>query len=129
MSAQNDRVGRRILPSLALAMMLAATLMGTAAAQLVPGAESPATHPPTRLIPPAQPPSMQAPAPQQPPTQIAGPAASASANGLPAGWGLCQCISDTKRLDFTCPGSAAACQASCGGNYSFVPTAQCKPAE
>ena len=91
MSAQNDRVGRRILPSLALAMMLAATLMGTAAAQLVPGAESPATHPPTRLIPPAQPPSMQAPAPQQPPTQAAGPAASASANGLPVGWGLCQC--------------------------------------
>jgi hypothetical protein len=127
MAAQHDRVGRRILPSLALALMLAAALAGTAAAQLVPGAQSPATHPPTKLIPPAQPPSMQAPAP--PPTQIAGPSPDAAATGLPAGWGLCQCISDTKRLDFTCPGSAAACQASCGGHYSFVPTAQCKPAQ
>jgi len=39
--------------------------------------------------------------------------------------GLCQCIADFNSLDFTCPGSVAACQSSCGTNYSYVPDAQC----
>jgi hypothetical protein len=42
--------------------------------------------------------------------------------------GLCQCISDFNSLDFTCPGSAAACQSSCGTKYSYVPSAQCRAA-
>jgi hypothetical protein len=129
MSAQNYQIGRHRLLPLAIALVLIATLGRTASAQLVPGAEAPATHPPTIVIPPTQPPSMQAPAPQPPAAQVAGPALDTPAVAVPAGWGLCQCISDTKALDFSCPGSAAGCQASCGGRYSYVPTAQCKPAQ
>jgi hypothetical protein len=45
---------------------------------------------------------------------------------MPGPLGLCQCLSDVKNLDFTCPGSAEACESSCGRNYSYVPTAQCR---
>jgi hypothetical protein len=51
-------------------------------------------------------------------------AVSTAAMG-PASLGLCQCIADFNSLDFTCPGSVAACQSSCGANYSYVPDAQC----
>jgi hypothetical protein len=129
MFARNYHVRRRCLLPLALTLLLIAILARTAPAQLVPGAEAPATHPPTIVIPPTQPPSMQAPAPQPPAAQVAGPALDTPAAVVPAGWGLCQCISDTKALDFSCPGSAAGCQASCGGHYSYMPTAQCKPAQ
>jgi len=46
----------------------------------------------------------------------------------PAKLGLCQCISGKQDLDFSCPGSALACQSSCGQKFSYVPTAQCSPA-
>jgi len=29
-------------------------------------------------------------------------------------------------MEFSCPGSAAACESTCGKLYSFVPTAQCR---
>jgi hypothetical protein len=50
---------------------------------------------------------------------------STAATAPPAPLGLCQCIADFNSLDFTCPGSVAACQSSCGTNYSYVPDAQC----
>jgi hypothetical protein len=50
------------------------------------------------------------------------------ATPAPSPIGLCQCISDFNGLDFSCPGSAAACQSSCGTKYSYVPSARCGPA-
>jgi hypothetical protein len=52
-------------------------------------------------------------------------AVSTAATAPSAPLGLCQCIADFNSLDFTCPGSVAACQSSCGTSYSYVPDAQC----
>ncbi len=64
---------------------------------------------------PVIPPAASAPAPA-----AAAPAASS------AKLGLCQCISDRQALDFTCPGSAQACQSSCGQHFAFSPQVECR---
>ena len=65
------------------------------------------------------------PAASPPPmTQIVAQGAG-SAPAMSTGWGLCQCISDFKNLEFHCPGSADACQSTCGAQFSFKPDARC----
>jgi len=96
--------------------------------QLAPGAQAPTTQTPPPLagapplVPPANPTALGAP----PPAPNA--ASAAPSMPLPADWGLCQCISDKTSLDFTCPGSADACQSSCGPHFSFKPDARCRQA-
>jgi hypothetical protein len=95
--------------------------------QLAPGAQSPAAQAPAPLakapplVPAATPPASAAPAPPATP-----PAAAAPMSPVPIDWGLCQCIADKTNLDFTCPGSADACQAACGKQFSFKPDARCR---
>jgi hypothetical protein len=115
---------------LCAAVILAASVH-SASAQAPLGTANPATTTPPAIPPRSTlvaPPSPTAtPVQSTPAPQVAtqGPD-DAPAVSVPAGWGLCQCISDTKILDFSCPGSAAGCQSQCGGNYSFVPDAQCR---
>jgi hypothetical protein len=68
------------------------------------------------------------PAPMTPAPGMLQTGAAVPATSAPGPIGLCQCISDFNNLDFTCPGSAAACQSSCGTKYSYVPSAQCRAA-
>jgi hypothetical protein len=69
-----------------------------------------------QMPPGAQPPAAQGAV--QPPL--------ATLAGTPGGaLGLCQCIADFNRLVFSCPGSAEACESSCGRKYSFVPYQRC----
>ncbi|HXP05538.1 MAG TPA: hypothetical protein VN808_15575 [Stellaceae bacterium] len=95
--------------------------------QLAPGAQSPAAQAPAPLakapplVPAATPPASAAPAPPAMP-----PAAAAPMSPVPIDWGLCQCIADKQNLDFTCPGSADACQSACGKQFSFKPDARCR---
>jgi hypothetical protein len=68
-----------------------------------------------------------------PVTQPAAPISVAQAPALapaatPQRTGLCQCISDFKNLDFTCPGSAEACASQCGRLYAYRPDALCTSA-
>jgi hypothetical protein len=102
---------RVYLVPLAVALLIAATQ--AAVAQTTPLSPSPATQ-----IPP--PPQSAAPQPAS--------VQPGAAPMLAAGYGLCQCISDRKRLDFLCPGSADACRSACGTHYSFKPDAQCHAA-
>ena len=62
-----------------------------------------------------------------PATPASVPAVGSTADAS-AGWGLCQCIADRDNIDFHCPGSAGACQSTCGSKYSFKPDAQCHTA-
>jgi hypothetical protein len=59
------------------------------------------------------------------PAAAAAPATAALAASS-AKLGLCQCISDRQALDFTCPGSAQACQSSCGQHFAFSPQVECR---
>ena len=83
----------------------------------------PASAPASQLPPAAIPPATQAPSAGPPPN--AGPQTADVAPALPAGAGLCQCVAQTDKLDFSCPGSAQACQSACGRQYSFKPDAAC----
>jgi hypothetical protein len=56
------------------------------------------------------------------PVAAAAPRAAAATGTL----GLCQCISDRKKLDFSCPGSAQACQSDCGQRFAFSPQVECR---
>ena len=91
---------------LALAVLLSPALSSPAVAQTAAGPT------PTTLASPL-------------PSTGPGPAASIPVGGP---LGLCQCISDVKNLDFTCRGSAQACQSACGQNFSFKPDAVCHSA-
>ena len=102
----NHRLVRSVALLLAFVLLLPVFVLG-ASAQLVPGAQPPANQAP---LPP----------PGTPPAPAATPAPT-----LPAGYGLCQCISDKQRLEFICPGSAQACQSACGDRFSFKPDAMC----
>jgi hypothetical protein len=62
-----------------------------------------------------------------PATPASAPTVGNTADASP-GWGLCQCIADQNNIDFRCPGSAGACQSTCGSKYSFKPDAQCHAA-
>jgi hypothetical protein len=116
---------------LALALFLPAFFRDASAQQqLAPGAQSPASQAPAPLtkapplVPAATPTTpTAAPAPSAIPPAAAPPMAP-----VPIDWGLCQCIGDKQGLDFTCPGSADACQASCGKQFSFKPDARCRQA-
>jgi hypothetical protein len=112
---------------LLLAVALAALPPG-ASAQKRP-ASAPATHasaPASQLPPAATPPAMQA--PSAGPLPSAGQQTADMTPAVPAGAGLCQCVAQTNRLDFSCPGSVQACQSACGTQYSFKPDAQCRSA-
>lgn len=115
---------------LALFLLLPALSHGAGAQQqLAPGAQAPATQtaPPLKGAPPLVPPATAATPPSAPPPATS-TASAAPSLPLPADWGLCQCISDKAALDFTCPGSADACQSSCGPHFSFKPDARCRQA-
>jgi len=56
------------------------------------------------------------------PVTAPAPRAAAASGTL----GLCQCISDRKKLDFSCPGSAQACQSDCGQRFAFSPQVECR---
>ena len=60
-----------------------------------------------------------------PATPVAAQYSAPSVTPLPVGSGLCQCIADFNALVFSCPGSAQACESSCGRKFSFVPYQQC----
>jgi hypothetical protein len=118
--------GLLVLP-LALGLFLPAAFYGAdAQQQLAPGAQPPAAQAPAPLtkapplVPAAIPPASTAPAP------AATPPAAAPMVPVAADWGLCQCIGDKQNLDFTCPGSADACQSACGKQFSFKPDARCR---
>ena len=109
---------------------------------LVPGAFAQtrtATPPVTQLPAAAVPPTMQPPPAAMPPAMplpaaaaAPGTASSQTADLAPPllpGTGLCQCIADTQKLDFSCPGSPQACQSACGAQYSFKPDALCRRAD
>jgi hypothetical protein len=84
----------------------------------------PASAPASQLPPAAIPPAMQT------PPLSGAPPASQTADVNPAvsiGDGLCQCVAQTNKLDFSCPGSVQACQSACGTQYSFKPDARCRP--
>jgi len=125
--------------------------MAAPAQQLAPAAQPPAMRAPAApsakpMIPPAAAPAAQpasTPAAQPPaspgqpvaqspitPAPTASPAAAPpGANqtaALPEGVGLCQCIGDKERLEFSCPGSVEACQSACGTRFSFKPDALCR---
>jgi hypothetical protein len=121
----------RDLAPLWAALFLAVSLSAAVAQTLVQPGQT--TRP---LVPPAGPTPVQTQTQPGPtptlvtppgptPTQIVAGPVSTPASAL---YGLCQCLSDINNLDFTCPGSAAACQSNCGGNYSYVPDAQCRAA-
>ena len=97
--------------------------------QLAPGARAPTAQTPAPLA--NAPPLVPATTPPAPTTATpAGtmPAAGAAMPPVPVDWGLCQCIADKQNLDFTCPGSVAACQSACGTQYSYKPDARCRQA-
>ena len=117
--------GMVLLP-LALALLFSPVFHSAfAQQQLAPGAQAPTSQAPAPLagapplVPAATPPSPSAATP---------PGAPAAAPMPPVAldWGLCQCIGDKQSLDFTCPGSADACQAACGKQFSFKPDARCR---
>jgi len=115
MTAPTHGIGHRWLLRLGFVMLLPALGHG-ACAQLVPG---------------AQPPALQAPLPAPTPAPDASQPQDQNAMGAPQvavaqGWGLCQCIADTQKLDFICPGSPQACQSACGAQFSFKPDALCR---
>jgi hypothetical protein len=126
MFARIHGIGRGFLLALALALVLPA-LVQTASAQLVPGAQAPATRGAAPALTPP-PPATMAPAP----TVRVSPAPNAAtpAVAVGPGWGLCQCIGDKNdnNLNFSCPGSPQACQSACGNQYSFKPDAACRRA-
>jgi hypothetical protein len=122
---------RSFLLVLALALPLPA-LGQTSSGQLAPGAQ-----PPTMQVaaPPLAPAASPAPAPAMTPAPVMAPAPTATLAPAPgdtppvalqAGFGLCQCVSDTEKLDFSCPGSPQACQTACGAQFSFKPDALCR---
>jgi hypothetical protein len=97
--------------------------------QLAPGARAPTSQTPAPLA--GAPPLVPAPAATStgaatPPGAI--PPTAGAMPPVPVDWGLCQCIGDKQSLDFTCPGSADACQAACGKLFSYKPDARCRPA-
>ena len=121
---------RGILLLLALLLFLPALLHSAGAQQqLVPGAHPPTSQAPAPLVgapplvPPATPPT---PGAATPPPMT--PVAAAPMPAVPVDWGLCQCIADKQSLDFTCPGSADACQSACGKQFSYKPDARCRTA-
>jgi hypothetical protein len=120
-------IGRGFLLALALALLLPA-LVQTAFAQLVPGAQAPATRGAAPALTPP-PPATMAPAPTMPVSQAPN-AAATPAVAVGPGWGLCQCIGNANdsNLNFSCPGSPQACQSTCGNQYSFKPDAACRRA-
>jgi|HubBroStandDraft_6_1064221.scaffolds.fasta_scaffold45097_2 hypothetical protein len=126
MFARNHGMRRGFLPALALAVLLPA-LGQTAFAQLVPGAQAPATRGAAPALSPPPPATMAA-TPTIPASQP--PNATTPAVAVSPGWGLCQCIGSAKDsdLDFSCPGSPQACQSTCGNQYSFKPDAACRRA-
>jgi hypothetical protein len=115
---------RRIVLSLSAAMLLPFFVQLALAQQLAPAAQPPTMQPPAAMPGAAPPPpraaARAAPVPATPPPVTAvpmPPAMAAPPNqtaALPTGTGLCQCIADRNKLDFTCPGSVEACQSSCG---------------
>jgi len=116
------------LVPLALALFLSAVFHNAfAQQQLAPGAQAPTSQAPAPLagapplVPPATPPGPGAATPP-------GAPAAAPMPPVAVDWGLCQCIGDKQSLDFTCPGSADACQAACGNQFSFKPDARCRTA-
>ena len=131
MSARNDRIGRRCLLPLVLALAIL-MLTQTAPAQLAPGAQAPANRVVTAPGPVPTSPYAPGPVPGSPSAPAAGlpldPNAGVPQVAVNPGWGLCQCISaaNDNTLGFTCPGSAQACQSTCGTNYSFKPDAACR---
>lgn len=115
-----------VLLPLALALLLSAVVHGAfAQQQLAPGAQAPTSQAPAPLA--GAPPLVPAATPPNPSAAIP-PGAPATAPMPPVAldWGLCQCIGDKQSLDFTCPGSADACQAACGKQFSFKPDARCR---
>jgi len=115
-----------LLVPLALALFLSAVFHGAfAQQQLAPGAQAPTSQAPAPLA--GAPPLVPAATPPSPGTATP-PGAPAAAPVPPVAldWGLCQCIGDKQSLDFTCPGSADACQAACGKQFSFKPDARCR---
>lgn len=115
-----------VLVPLAIFLFLSAVSHGAfAQQQLAPGAQAPTSQVPAPLagapplVPAATPPS---PGGATPP----GAPAAAPMPPVAVDWGLCQCIGDKQSLDFTCPGSADACQAACGKQFSFKPDARCR---
>jgi hypothetical protein len=126
MFARIHGIGRGFLLALALALLLPAPVQ-TAVAQLVPGAQAPATRGAAPALTPA-PPATMAPAPAMPAPEA--PNAATPAVAVGSGWGLCQCIGNANdsNLNFSCPGSPQACQSTCGNQYSFKPDAACRRA-
>jgi hypothetical protein len=106
---------------LLLAMMLFALAPG-ASAQTRPSS-APASSPTSQLPPAAIPPAMQAPSAGPPPNAAAQTADVSPV--VPTGGGLCQCVAQTDKLQFSCPGSVQACETACGKQYSFKPDATC----
>ena len=102
--------GAMVLPLFA-AILLCAGAVAAAQQAAAPAAPAPPAAP-AAAAPPGAPVAIP-PAAEAPPT---------------VKLGLCQCITDKKGLDFSCPGSAQACQAACGQKYSYAPLAQCPPA-
>src|SRR5580700_8698536 len=112
MSARTYRIGRGFVLALALALFLPSSAQ-TARAQLVPGAQAPATRASVPDLARPTLPSAAAPAASATPApQDAGPAPTAPMVAVSPGRGLCQCIADDNKLAFTCPGSPQACQSS-----------------
>ena len=117
-----------LLPS-ALALMLPVLFHSAfAQQQLAPGAQAPTSRAQAPLAgaPPLVP-AVTAPSPGAA-TPPGAPAALPPMPPTPVDWGLCQCIGDKQSLEFTCPGSADACQAACGKLFSYKPDARCRPA-
>jgi hypothetical protein len=121
------------LPAFAVLLIVAASVHGAAAQQLLTGAQPPTARgaPPLATPQPRPGPtpfSPQTPAPAQTavPAQTSPPAQTATLAPSSTGFGLCQCIGDANKLNFSCPGSVAACQSACGAQYSFKPDALCR---
>jgi hypothetical protein len=121
---------------LPLTLVLSGFVPG-ASAQTRPATAPPVTQLPLAATPPAMQPPMAATPAAVPPPSGAMPPATPDAAPLPgtdptaapvvdSGWGLCQCVGDSNKLDFSCPGSVQACQSACGTQYSFKPDAICR---
>jgi hypothetical protein len=126
-------IGRLLLAAVLFLPLFVQTALAQTPARTVfttmPAATAP-TQTPSAAVSAQMPPGAANPATASlgtanPATQASVPAVGSTADAS-AGWGLCQCIADRNNIEFHCPGSAEACQSTCGTKYSFKPDAQCR---